>query len=523
MSYYAIGIGGTGAKCLESLIHLAAAGMMPDGDLYVLFVDPDNSNGSRARAKETLDKYRACKNNLTLGQTPFLKTKINPFNSDESVHWTPFEKDASPSLGRFFDYGNLNENKNHPGAAHLFEVLYSKAEIETSLEKGFHGHPSIGSGVMAQTVDFKQPGLWSQFRGRIANDSDAKVFLAGSIFGGTGASGFPTIAQLIKDELTTSVKLGGALVLPYFKFISEENGQGTDVQLKANSDYFLMNTQAALNYYHLREQTRIYNAVYLLGNGAEVEVKNSSGGGGQKNAPHFLELYAGLAAIHFFKNGFENAEDAQYFLTARENTNQLKWGDLPDDNNGNTIRSSIAQLTRFAFAYLHFYLPTIRGIKQGTYRSKDATWFANFFNQKGWFGWIGQDKIDLTDDQTTDLLNETENYCRSFLSWLAYIQTNKGENENIKLIQHEAFADPQHLEKEIRDSISSEADEEKILKPVRDFESGKFRDLVQDDNYVDLDTLGRQMSDGEGGKVAGAQGVGKFLSALYQNCRFASK
>ena len=47
MGYYAIGIGGTGAKCLESLIHLAAAGMMPDGDLHLLFVDPDTSNGSR--------------------------------------------------------------------------------------------------------------------------------------------------------------------------------------------------------------------------------------------------------------------------------------------------------------------------------------------------------------------------------------------------------------------------------------------------------------------------------------------
>ena len=47
MGYYAIGIGGTGAKCLESLIHLAAAGMMPDNsDLYILFVDPDEANGS---------------------------------------------------------------------------------------------------------------------------------------------------------------------------------------------------------------------------------------------------------------------------------------------------------------------------------------------------------------------------------------------------------------------------------------------------------------------------------------------
>ena len=45
MGYYAIGIGGTGAKCLESLIHLAAAGMMPDdNDLCMFFVDPDEAS-----------------------------------------------------------------------------------------------------------------------------------------------------------------------------------------------------------------------------------------------------------------------------------------------------------------------------------------------------------------------------------------------------------------------------------------------------------------------------------------------
>ena len=515
MSYYAIGIGGTGAKCLESLVHLAAAGMMPGGDLYVLFVDPDNSNGSRDRAKETLNKYRACKNNLTLGRVPLLKTEINSFNSDdESVHWTPFEKEARPSLGNFFNYENLAKNKNHPATAHLFEVLYSKTERETTLEKGFHGHPSIGSGVIAQTVDFEQRGLWSQFRAQIRNDSNAKVFLAGSIFGGTGASGFPTIAQLIKNELT-SVKLGGALILPYFKFISEEvdnerireqdDEEQTD-ELKTKSDYFLMNTQAALNYYSLRDETDIYDAVYLLGNGTQVTVENSSGGSEQKNAPHFIELYAALAAIHFFGDSFENAGEAQYFLTARENKNRLKWSDLPDGDNGNTIRSGIAQLTRFAFAYLHFYLPTIRGIVQGTHRSKDAAWFANFFKQKGLLGWIGHNKINLTDDQTTDSLEHTEKYCKAFLSWLANIQANSGENEIIELIRHGAFANSSHLEEE-------------ILKPASDFESERFSDLIQDDNrYGDLDTLGRLMS-GEGKKEVGdAQGVGRFLSTLYQNC-----
>ena len=75
MSFYVIGIGGTGARCVESLIHLAAAGMMPDGELHVLFVDPDESNGSRDRAEKTLTKYVECKEQLELGKTNLLKDK----------------------------------------------------------------------------------------------------------------------------------------------------------------------------------------------------------------------------------------------------------------------------------------------------------------------------------------------------------------------------------------------------------------------------------------------------------------
>ena len=133
MAYYAIGIGGTGAKCLESLIHLAAAGMMPDGELYVLFVDPDTANGSLERAQQTLTRYVMCKDTLELGQTPLLKTKIV---SAEPNLWTPLEDHANPRLDKFFHYNALRTSKDpaRVAAAHLFEVLYSKQERETTLE-----------------------------------------------------------------------------------------------------------------------------------------------------------------------------------------------------------------------------------------------------------------------------------------------------------------------------------------------------------------------------------------------------
>ena len=273
MGYYAIGIGGTGAKCLESLIHLAAAGMMPDGDLHLLFVDPDAGNGSRARVEETLAHYEACKKQFDLGQTYLLKTKIDPA---DPILWTPF-KETNPSLNRFFHYEIFRDS----AAGKLFDVLYSRSEKESTLEEGFRGHPSIGSAVMAKTVDLEEDETWSTLRKKISSDDEgAKVFLAGSIFGGTGASGFPTIAQIVKKEL--DVKLGGALLLPYFKF--DETG---DTELKAKSDEFLMNTQTALKHYHIWNQTGIYDAVYLFGDESRTDVENALGGPKQRNAPTF--------------------------------------------------------------------------------------------------------------------------------------------------------------------------------------------------------------------------------------------
>ena len=200
---------------------------------------------------------------------------------------------------------------------------------------------------MAKTVDLEEDETWSTFRKKISgDDGGAKVFLAGSIFGGTGASGFPTIAQIVKKEL--DVKLGGALLLPYFKF-PDDKGDG---ELKAKSDEFLMNTQTALKHYHIWNQTGIYDAVYLFGDESRTDVENALGGPEQtKKWPHnFIELYAALAATDFFGKNFDGRLGSQYFMTAREQSDQLKWTDLPDNNNGDTISSRIGQLARFALA-----------------------------------------------------------------------------------------------------------------------------------------------------------------------------
>lgn len=484
MGYYAIGIGGTGSKCLESLIHLAAAGMMPDSKekLYVLFVDPDKANGSLERAVTTLECYKVFSNNPQLAQQHLLQTKID---SVANPIFSPFDddNDDKPRLEKFFDYAGLKLADD--GAADLFEVLYSEKERTTQLHEGFRGHPSIGAAVMAQTVlGGDEP--WKTFQAKVANDANAKIFLAGSIFGGTGASGFPTIAKLIKSALVgkpINAQIGGALILPYFTFIDADK---KDV-LKAKAEHFLMNTQAALEYYQRSNKDSVYNAIYLIGDDSQVQLKNFSlGGKAQQNAQHFVELYAALAAIHFFGN--DSAADgtdraAQYFRLDRSN-NPLKWEDLPDGNGGVKIQSKLRQLYHFSVAYLEVYKPMLDDIGSGKISGNDAPWYIDFFERNQ------SNRSSFNDAQTEASLNSVKNYCEDFLVWFANVQHSKDNNGKFNPIDTFDLT-------EVISRISSDA----TMQPLR---------------AKALNRVWRNMCSAKG-KSDGAD-IGKFLSALYQNC-----
>ncbi len=476
MGYYAIGIGGTGAKCLESLIHLTAAGMMPDnGDLYMLFVDPDNANGSLDRANTTLNHYKAFNENDQLTQPYLLQTTID---SATNPIFSPFDKqdDDKPNLSDFFKYPGLKLAKNN--AAELFEVLYSEKERTTELNEGFRGHPSIGASVMTQTVlGADEP--WKTFRVKIQKDPNPKIFLAGSIFGGTGAAGFPTIAKLIKSELKAkpvNEQIGGALLLPYFTFTDTGDNEN---ELKAKAEHFLMNTQAALEYYHLWNKDLVYNALYLLGNDAQIEEDNFSlGGKKQRNSQHFIELYAALAAIHFFGDNPAVDDGAQYFRLDRAN-NPHTWSDLPDGENGTKIHSKLCQLTNFSFAYLSTYKPMLDDIRNKNRSGFHSPWYIDFFKRN---------RITLKDVNVGNSLKNVKDYCEDFLVWIANVQNSqKGKPLNA--------VDSFDLTK-CGNLISSEG-----LKPLSPATLNKIWEKMCSAN----------------GKGEGTD-IGKFLSTLYQNC-----
>ena len=68
--------------------------------------------------------------------------------------------------------------------------------LDVEMDIGFVGNPNIGSVVLNQ---FKDSQEFKEFASNF-NEGD-RVFVISSIFGGTGAAGFPTILKNIRDAM----------------------------------------------------------------------------------------------------------------------------------------------------------------------------------------------------------------------------------------------------------------------------------------------------------------------------------
>jgi Tubulin like len=441
MSLYIVAIGGTGAKCVESIIHLAAAGLLGQEKVQVLFIDPDESNGNLTRTRETLTIYQACRRAIAATgtstgiDTPWMQTPI------ESLEvWSPFSGSINKSLGTYFNYESYQFN--NPGLGHLFDVLYTPGEREADLDVGFRGRPAIGSAIMSQVrLDDTRQDPWRSLMQAIELELGAggsarpRIFICGSIFGGTGASGFPTIGRLLKNKLERSamsdrVKMGGLLMLPYFQFnVPAEQDPGS---IYARPEQFLLNTEAALRYYQAQP---IFDSIYLLGDQEPASVAQFSiGKNTQKNDPHFIELYAALAARHFLTQD----DLSPVVLLSRQDGQRITWEDIPDKAQ---VKTNLANTVRFAYLWLANLSPELdKGKSRIKQFQKEAPWYSRFFKPQGLF-LGGKGMPDLNEDLQQDTIQCINAWSLSVLRWIYLMHGSGGNNRSIQLFRHSLLMD----------------------------------------------------------------------------------
>lgn len=447
MTLYVVSIGGTGARCVEAITHLAAVGLFNAERIQVLFTDPDQTNGNLIRTRETIKTYQTCRNLLSESdrQSSWMQAPVETLES-----WSPFNGSNNKSLGAFFNYESYRFGNSTLGQ--LFDVLYTEGEREAELDVGFRGRPAIGSAIMSQVkLDTTSQEPWRTLIQEIELDLGQgrfpKVFLCGSIFGGTGASGFPTIGRLLVNKLERiglrdRVKLGGLLMLPYFQF-SVPAGQDSG-EIHARPEQFLLNTEAALRYYQVQS---VFDTIYLLGDQEPAAVgRFSIGKNTQKNEPHFIELYAALAARHFSLS----ATTEPVILLSRRDEQRITWDDIPDKAQ---IKPNLANAARFAFLWVANIVPELnKGRGNIGEFQKLAPWFGKFFRPKGWFA--GRRGLpELTDENEQEAIKLINVWCVSFLRWLGMLHYSGGNTRSIQLFRANAFLDSNKQVRQVADDF----------------------------------------------------------------------
>lgn len=313
---FVFAIGGTGSRVLKSLAMLFASGIKPksniDYELVPIIIDPHKSNEDLKRTIRLLDNYQTISNEIGL-DNGFFSTKISTLdklatnNNRLSDSFTfNLQQVANTRFKDYIDFGQLNEVNRS-----LAEVLFSGKSInkrgeivdllDIEMDVGFVGNPNVGSVVLNQ---FKDSQEFKDFASNF--NADDRVFIISSIFGGTGAAGFPTVLKNIRDAVSNpgidskgflqDAKIGALTVLPYFNIEKESD---SPIQ---KSD-FIAKSKAALYYYkdNVTGNNSVNALYYIADDFSGKPYKNDPGDDGQKNDAHFVELASAMSIINFLE------------------------------------------------------------------------------------------------------------------------------------------------------------------------------------------------------------------------------
>lgn len=413
MKIYLFAIGGSGARVLRSLTMLLAAGVefaQKNTELVPIILDPDQGAGNLTETVQLLKDYqrirRLALEHDTKGHISTFTTNIAPLPGQEFL--IPLEGVAGT---KFQDYIQVNaavDTHTPPSASKdLVQTLFSPENLNLDMQVGFKGNPNIGSIVLGQ---FERSSVFEDFMNDFsATAGDKRIFIVSSIFGGTGASGFPTLLKGLRQArlATHDAHIGALSLQPYFA-VSNNPDSAID------SRTFFDKTRAALLYYleNIIKNNDI-DDFYSLGDKKPERLENKEGGAEQRNGADFLELAGALSLFHFAQQPLrdrKNGRATMYEFGIRDSSDTtISFQTLGP----NTEKQLACPLT--ALYLMHRYME-----QHDLTTSPDA--------------WLKDIQPNIDSSFVSDLGKFLENYYK----WLEELGQGARQFAPIKLIQHDS-------------------------------------------------------------------------------------
>ena len=303
---YVFGIGGTGSRVLRSFTMMLAAGVkIGANEIVPIIIDPDVSNADLTRTVTLMNTYRAVRSELQFSdedENMFFRKELSQVlgNYTLRIHDTD-----DKTFQQFIDLPSMDKANKA-----MMKILFSDKNLNSSMDVGFKGNPNIGSVVLNQivkSVDFED----------FANsfEVDDKIFIISSIFGGTGASGFPLLLKTLRTgdsfsnhDLINNAEIGAITILPYFKLKSDDASE-------IDSSTFISKTKSALAYYENNiSKNGSIDALYYLADDITNTYDNHEGGTAQENDAHLIEFLAATAIVDFSNKQHPNTVNKELGL-----------------------------------------------------------------------------------------------------------------------------------------------------------------------------------------------------------------
>lgn len=390
---YIFGIGGTGARVLRSLTMLLASGVQLSQDEVVpILIDPDESNADLSRTVDLMNSYSKIRKNLT-----FASSNNNKFFRTNIVQELPnfrlqIRDTDDKSFQKFMDVTTMSRENQA-----LVKLLFSEKNLKSKMDVGFKGNPNIGSVVLNQIANSDD---FEDFANGFS--SGDKIFIISSIFGGTGASGFPLLLKTLRTgksfsnfQVINNAEIGAITILPYFKLETSEESE-------IDSSTFITKTKSALAYYedNISKNGQI-NALYYLGDdGIQNTYENHEGGVDQRNSAHLIEFLAATAIVDFSNGEFPTTVNKEFGI--KEDVNTVSFTFFGDEVN-NMVRCPLTQFVLMSNCFKHIW-STI-STKNLAANGKVSEFNEDFFR--------------------SPFMSDIKNFQENFLDWLKELKANK--------------------------------------------------------------------------------------------------